>query len=157
MVEIKPDSEAAWLLIGSALWQQNKLPEAALAFADGLKVNPQNIYLLSGDAISAFEQGNLTRCQARIAAALPLVKRDNQLFAILPFYQWLSDPAQGWQPVLTGIQGIDPKVKFSWTFDATKPALDRLDEKTQQIAQHFIEFFEGKIDLPTLQGRLAEH
>jgi tetratricopeptide (TPR) repeat protein len=157
LLEIKPDSDVAWLIIGGALWEQGKLPEAASAFADGLKVNPNNLDLLSNDAELAFVQGDLTRCQARIAAALPLVKRDNQFFAILPFYQWLSNPAQGWQPVLTAIQGIGPKVKFRSSFDTIKPALGRLDQEKQQIAQRFIEFFEGKIDLPTLQARLAEH
>lgn len=157
LLEIKPDPDIAWLIIGSALWKQSKLPESALAFADGLKVNPKNLDLLSSDAELAFVQGDLTRCQARIAAALPLVKRDNEFFAILPFYQWLSNPAQGWQPVLTAIQGTNPKVKFRGSFDTTKPVLGRLDQETQQIARHFIEFFEGKVDLPTLQGRLAEH
>lgn len=157
LLEVKPDSDMAWLLLGAALWEQGKLPEAALAFTDGLKINPNNLDLLSNDAGLAFEQGDLVRCQARLAAALPLVKPDNEFFAILPFYQWLSNPTQGWQPILTAIQGIGPKVKFKWSFNTTKPALGRLDEKTQQIARHFIEFFEGKIDLPILQGRLAEH
>ena len=38
----------------------------------------------------------------------------------------------------------------------TVPALGRQDAATQQAAQHFIEFFENKIDLPTLPARLAE-
>lgn len=48
--------------------------------------------------------------------------------------------------VLTSFSGI--------LFDIL-PAIERQDEETQQIAKLFIEFFEEKIDLPTLQARLA--
>ena len=151
---IAPKDEIGWLLFGSSLWKQGKFDEAANAHAEGLKVNPKNIDLLSNDAELAFVQGDSERCQARIAAVLPLVKSDNQLFAVLPFYQWLSNPAQGWKSVLTAIEQLDPAVKFTWSFDTTKPALERLDADRRQAAQEFIAFFEGKIDLPTLKAHL---
>jgi hypothetical protein len=50
---------------------------------------------------------------------------------------------------------LDPEVKFTWDFSDTRRAIARLDVPTQQTAQHFIDFFEGHIDLPTLQARLA--
>ena len=151
---IAPKDEIGWLLFGSSLWKQEKFDEAANAHAEGLKVNPKNIDLLSNDAELALVQGDSERCQARIAAVLPLVKSDNQLFAVLPFYQWLSNPAQGWKSVLTAIEQLDPAVKFTWSFDTTKPALERLDADRRQAAQEFIAFFEGKIDLPTLKAHL---
>ena len=154
LIEIKPNIVDAWRYLGYALWKQGKLEEAANAHAEGLKANPKNIDLLSNDAELALVQGDSERCQIRIAAALPLVKSDDQLFAILPFYQWLSNRAQGWNQVLTAIEQLDPAVKFTWSFDTTKPALERLDAKTQKAAQEFIAFFEGKIDLPTLKARL---
>jgi len=48
------------------------------------------------------------------------------------------------------------KVKFTWDFATTAPAIKRQDAKTQQVVQQFSAFFTGKIDLPTLQARLAE-
>ena len=155
-VGVNPQHEIAWRNLGSSLWKLGKLDEAANAHGEGLKVNPKNIDLLSNDAELALVQGDSERCQTRIAAALPLVKSENQLFAILPFYQWLSNPAQGWNQVLTAIEQLDPAVKFTWSFDTSKPALERLDADTQKAAQEFIAFFEGKIDLPTLKARLSE-
>ena len=140
--------------IGYTFKEHGKFEEAATAFAEGLKVHPKDLYLLCSDAELAFLQGDATRCQARIATALPSVKSDNELFAILPFYQWLANPAQGWNQVLTAIEQLEPTVKFTWSFDTSKPALERLDSATQQAAQEFIAFFEGKIDLPTLKAQL---
>ena len=151
-----PQNESAWMMYGYAFWKAGKLDEAAKAFADGLKVNPKNLSLLSNDAELAFVQGDSERCQNRIAAALPLVQSGSELFALLPFYQWLSNPTQGLNQVLTAIEQLDPAVKFTWSFDTSKPALERMDAKTQQAAQEFIAFFEGKIDLPTLKARLEQ-
>ena len=97
---------------------------------------------------------NLTHAQERITAALPLMKPDDQLFAIIPFYAWLINPAQGYEKVLTALNGMQPTVKFTQDFSMMAPALDRLDAKTQEAARQFIAFFEGKIDLPTLKAHL---
>ena len=148
------DLVVACLKLGFVLWKQGKLDAAADAHADGLKVNPNNIGLLSNDTELAFVQGDLARCQIRIATALPLVKSDNSYFVILPFYAYLANSEQGWENVLKAIMELKAEVKFTWDFSATVVALDRLDAKTQQAARQFIAFFEGKIDLPTLKTRL---
>ena len=90
----------------------------------------------------------------RIDKALALVEPDNQWFAIIPFYAWLINPAQGYEKVLTALNGMQPTVKFTQDFSMMAPALDRLDAKTQEAARQFIAFFEGKIDLPTLKAHL---
>ena len=140
--------------MGYVFWKQGKLEDAANTYANGLKVDPKDVDLLSNDAELAFVQGDLERYQARISAAMPLVNSDNQLFAILPFYAYLSNPTQGWENVLTAINSLSEDVKITWDFSTTAPALERLDAKTQKTAQEFIAFFEGKIDLPTLKARL---
>ncbi|GAK54714.1 WD-40 repeat protein [Candidatus Moduliflexus flocculans] len=149
-----PQNESAWMMYGYAFWKAGKLDEAATAFADGLKVNPKNLNLLSNDTELAFVQGDLKRSQQRIDATLPLVQAGSELFVVLSFYQWLSNPEQAWNQVLTAITQA-PTAKFAgWDFSATTAALERLDADTQQAAQEFIAFFEGKIDLPTLKAQL---
>lgn len=153
-IDLKPDDAYAWSLLGYSFWKQGNLSEAANAYVNGLKINPNDVDLLSNDAELAFVQSDLERCQQRITVALSLVKADNELFVILPFYQWLLNPAQGWNQVLIAIEQLDQTVKFTWSFDTSQPALERLDAKTKEAAQEFIAFFEGKIDLPTLKARL---
>ncbi len=77
------------------------------------------------------------------------MKPDDQLFAIIPFYAWLINPAQGYESWMT-----PPPVKFTQDFSMMAPSLDRLDANTQEAARQFIAFFEGKIDLPTLKAHL---
>ena len=155
-VEVKPDHADAWNNMGSVFWEQGKLDEAAKAHANALKVSPDNLNVLSNDIELALIQGDIPRFQARFTATLPLVKSDSELFAILPFYAWLAKPAQGWEPVLTAIEQLAPGVEFTWGFATSAPILERQDAATRQAAQHFIAFFEGKIDLPTLQARLEK-
>ena len=149
-------SGLSWEGIGTALWKQGKLEEAAKAFADGLKSDPECVALLKSDAALAFTQGNLAQANERIEKALKLVQSDNQWFAIIPFYAYLLNPAQGYDPALTALNGMQPTVKFTQDFSMMTPALDRLDASTRQIAQPFIALFEGKIDLPLFCQKLLE-
>ena len=155
-MEATPGNAWAWQGTGIALWKQEKLEEAANAFADGLKLNPNSVGLLRSDAELAFVQGDLVHAQERIDNALTLVKPDDQLFAILPFYAYLLNPAQGYDPALTALNGMQPTVKFTQDFSMMTPALDRLDASTRQIAQPFIALFEGKIDRTELCRKLLE-
>ncbi len=47
---------------------------AATTFANGLNAYPDDLLLLSSDAELALLQGDITRCQTRIAIAIPLAK-----------------------------------------------------------------------------------
>ena len=60
-VEIKPDHLEAWNNMGLVFKQQGNLDKAAAAFANGLKVQPYNLYLLSNDAELALIQGDIPR------------------------------------------------------------------------------------------------
>jgi tetratricopeptide (TPR) repeat protein len=154
-VEISPDSAEAWIGLGSALWRQEKHDAAAAAFARGLEVQPKHLLLLSNDAELALVQGDKDRFRTRIAAALPQVTTKDFLFAILPFLVWLDNPTLGWDSVMTAIKKVEPGVTFdSWNFSTTERAIVRQDASTQQTAHHFIAFFTGQIDLPTLEERL---
>ena len=155
-LEIVPKNQETWYNLGYALWKQGRLNEAATAFEDGLQHVPESLGLLSNDAELAFVQDDLKRCQERIRTALPLIQSDNELYVILPFYAWLAQPELGWESVMTALKNLKPSVKFHWDFSTTKPVLDRLDDVTRQHALDFIAFFEGAIDLPTLQMRLSE-
>jgi WD40 repeat protein/Flp pilus assembly protein TadD len=155
-VEVTPDHEWAWQHLGSVLWTQGKLDEAATAFANGLSWNPNNISLLSYDAGLALIQGDIPRCQAQIAKARPQANSYVQESAILPFFAWLADSEYDWEYVMTAINELDPRVKFTWDLSNMTPAIERQDEETQQIAKLFIAFFEDNIGLETLKTRLAE-
>jgi len=111
---------------------------------------------VSHDAELAFVSGDLERCQARIAAALALLEPDNDLFAILSFYQWLANPEQGWEYALNVVSTLKPEMKFTWDFSTTTLALDRLDSITQRNTRQFINFFEGSITLPMLKVLLVK-
>jgi tetratricopeptide (TPR) repeat protein len=154
-VQVRPDPADAWNQIGVVLWEQGWNAEAAAAFAKGLAVQPLHLSLLSNDAELALAQGDFTRLQTRVAAALPRVTPKDQKFVILRFLAWLANPDQGWADVVAAIGKLDPEVKFTWDFADTRRAITRLDVSTQRTAQHFIDFFEGRIELPTLQARLA--
>jgi tetratricopeptide (TPR) repeat protein len=155
LLERVPDHKAAWRWLGSAFWRQEKHAAAADAFSRGLAMHPKNLLLLSEDAELALVQGDKDRFRARIAEALPQVTTRNYLFAILPFLVWLDNPTQGWDGVMTAIRKLEPDVTFSWNFSTTAPAIVRQDASTQQTAHHFIAFFTGQIDLPTLEERLT--
>jgi hypothetical protein len=154
-VEVKPDHGEAWSILGLILWRRGKNIEAAAAFAQGLAVHPQHLSLLSNDAELALVEGDSARLHRRIDVALLQITPKDQRFAILPFLTWLANPAQGWAHVITAINTLEGGVEFTWDFSDTRPAITRLDVSTQQAAQHFIDFFKGHIDLPTLQARLA--
>jgi hypothetical protein len=104
----------------------------------------------------ALAQGDMKRLSHRIAIAMPQVTPKDELYAILPFLSWLANPIQSWRHVLRAINELDSEVKFSWDFSDTARAITRLhlNATTQQIARHFLDFFENRIDLPTLQARL---
>jgi hypothetical protein len=57
---------------------------------------------------------------------------------------------------MTAIHELTPEVSFTWDFSDIRPAIARLDATTQNIAQHFIDFFEGHIDRATLPTRLID-
>jgi tetratricopeptide (TPR) repeat protein len=155
-VEVKSDHVEAWNSLGIALFKQEKNEAAASAFAKGLRIQPTNLHLLGNDIELALAQGDRDRLVRRIAIAMPQVTPKDQLYAILPFFSWLANPVQGWGHVLRVINELDPEVKFSWDFSDTARAITRLNlnATTQQIARHFIDFFEYRIDLPTLKARL---
>ena len=89
---------------------------------------------------------------------MQLLKSNNRLFAILPFYAWLADPEkEDPQKVVKAISELEPGVKITWDFSDIEPVIALQNEETQQIARLFIDFFEGKIDLPTLKERLVEY
>ena len=56
---------------------------------------------------------------------------------------------------MTAIKKLESDVTFSWDFSTTERAIVRQDISTQQTAHHFIAFFTGQIDLPTLEERLT--
>jgi hypothetical protein len=145
--------------LGSAFERQEKHAAAAAAYARGLEVQPKHLALLTNDAELALIQGDKDRFHARIATALPQVTAKDQTFAIfLPFLVWLDNPTQGWDSVMTAIKKLEPGVTFEgWNFSPTERAIVRLDldVSTQQTAHHFIAFFTGQIDLPTLEERLT--
>lgn len=120
-------------------------------------MQPEHLTLLTNDAELALIQGDKDRFHARIAAALPQVTAKDQTYAIfLPFLVWLDNPTQGWESVMTAIKKLEPGVTFeSWNFTTTERAIVRQDASTQQTAHHFIAFFTGQIDLPTLEERLT--
>jgi tetratricopeptide (TPR) repeat protein len=155
LLKHSPNSAEAWLGLGNAFWRQENHTAAAEALARGLAVHPRHLILLSNDAELALVQGDKDRFRSRIAEALPRVTTRNYLFAILPFLVWLDNPTQGWDGVMTAIRKLEPDVTFRWNFSTTEPAIARLDASTQQTAQHFIAFFTGQIDLPTLEERLT--
>jgi tetratricopeptide (TPR) repeat protein len=154
-VQVRSDPADAWNQIGVVLWEQGWNDEAAAAFASGLAVQPRHLSLLSNDAELALAQGDITRLQSRVSAALPRVTRKDQKFVILRFLAWLANPALGWADIMVAISKLDPEVKFTWDFSDTRRVITRLDVSTQLMARHFIDFFEGHIDRPTLQARLA--
>jgi tetratricopeptide (TPR) repeat protein len=149
------DRADAWHGVALTFWKQGNTAEAAAAYASGLAGHPHHLVLLSEDAELAFVQGDRDRLHRRVAAALPHVTPKDQLSVLLPFFTWLADPAQGWAPVLTAVHALGPGVEVCWDFSDTRPALMRLDPATQRAAQHFLDFFEGRTDVPTLQARLG--
>jgi tetratricopeptide (TPR) repeat protein len=157
-LEISPNSAEVWSNLGSAFERQENHAAAAGAYARGLAVQPEHLMLLTNDAELALIQGDKDRFRARIAEALPQVTTRNYLFAILPFLVWLDNPTQGWESVMTAIRKLESGITFEgWNFSSTERAIVRLDldASTQQTAHHFIAFFTGQIDLPTLEERLT--
>lgn len=158
-IEVNPDNKSAWGNLAAMLYKEGNVDEAAKVATEGLTVHPNQRFLLFADALFALAQNDSTRCQTRVAAALSQVTPKDNLFVILPFLDWLANPEQGWEPVMTAINELDPEVTFTGgegIYSDVAPVVERLDAETQRVAQHFIEFFQGKIDLPTLKARLAE-
>ena len=156
MIRYKDSLASSYANLGSVFWRQENHAAAADAFARGLAVQPEHLGLLSNDAELALVQGDKDRFRRRIAEALPQATTRNDLSAILPFLVWLDNPTQGWDSVMTAIRKLEPGwVTFGWNFSTTAPVIARLDASTQQTAQHFIAFFTGQIDLPTLEERLT--
>jgi tetratricopeptide (TPR) repeat protein len=158
---MKPNSLALsqwnWNTLGVNLWKQGNIDKAAHAFAKALRLQPNNVLFLHNDAKLALVQGDISRCQKRIATAMPLVKPDSDSYPLFPFYAWVADPEQGWEPIMRAIEELDSDVELFFISSTFEPVLKRLDKETREIAQQFIEFFQGKIDLKTLKARLAEH
>ena len=96
----------------------------------------------------------MPRFRARVAVALPQVTPNDKYFVFLPFFAWLANPAQGREDLMKAISELAPEVTVSWDFSDTRHAITRLDASTQQVAQHFIDFFERRIDLPTLKASM---
>jgi tetratricopeptide (TPR) repeat protein len=154
-IEVQSDHVTAWLLMGAALNKQGNAEEAASAYAQGLVVRPNDLPLLSNDVELALVQGDMARFQTRMAALSLQVTPQTQLFVILPFFVWLANPVQGWGNLMTAIDEVAPEVTFTWDFTDVLPAITRLDTSTQKVAQHFIDFFEGRIDRVTLKAQLG--
>jgi Flp pilus assembly protein TadD len=156
-VQVMPNHVEAWLVLGTVLWKQGSNEGAASAYAKGLALQPTNLSLLSSDMELALAQGDRSRLVRHAETAMPQVTPEDQFFAILPFFSWLANPIQDWGHVLRAIRELDPKVEFEWDFSDTARAITYLglDASTQQIAQHFLDFFERRIDLQTLQTRLG--
>ena len=145
------------MMLGIVLWKQEHLEEAASAFAKGLAVEPNNLGLLSNDMELALAQRDIARLIRRVAVAMPQVTPKDELYAIVPFLSWLANPTPGWGHVIIAISTLEPEVKFTWDFSDTARAMNYLDlnASTQQAARHFIDFFEGRINLSTLRERLV--
>jgi WD40 repeat protein/tetratricopeptide (TPR) repeat protein len=158
-LEVKHTDADTWKNLGVALWRLgHSQEEVASVFAKGLAVQTNHIYLLYDDAKLALIQGDINRCHARIAKALPLVKSNNQLFVTLRFVAWLATPEKGWEGIMKAIDKLDPKVTFAWNewnSSTFIPVLKKQDETTQQIARSFITFFEGQIDSSTLKVQIG--
>jgi tetratricopeptide (TPR) repeat protein len=154
-LELKPDHEHAWNSLGIALNKQGHPDEAAAAYAQGLAVQPNDLSLLSNDMELALVQGDMTRFHARMAALAPQVTPQTELFVLLPFFAWLAHPAHDWRNVMTAIQELAPEVPITWDFSDVLPVIQGLEVATQKVAQHFIDFFEGRIDRETLKARLG--
>lgn len=156
-VEINPGDDTTWTVLGSELWNNNRKDEAASAYAHAIQLRPKDVKLLHNDAKLALIQGDRGRCQKRIAEALPLITtEDSDLSVNLLFFQWLAEPEQDFQHVITAIEKLPSKTEFRGNFSTLIPVIERQPPPTQKIARSFIEFFENKIDLPTLKGRIGE-
>jgi tetratricopeptide (TPR) repeat protein len=154
-LEIKPDHELAWLNLGNTLNKQGHPDEAAAAYAQGLAVHPYDLFLLGNDMELALVQGDMARFHARMAALAPQVTPQTELSVLLPFFAWLANPAQDWRNVMTAIQELAPEVPITWEFWPVLPIIKGLEVSTQKVAQHFIDFFEGRINRETLKAQLG--
>lgn len=156
-VEINPGDDTTWTVLGSELWNNNRKDEAASAYAHAIQLRPKDIKLLHNDAKLALIQGDRERCQKRIAEALPLITtEDSDLSVNLLFFQWLAEPEQDIQRIITAIEKLPSKTAFRGNFSTLLPVIERQKPPTQRVARTFIEFFENKIDLPTLKERIGE-
>ena len=141
--EIKPQDGDVWNKLGATLLRQHKLEEAKKAFAEGLKVQANPLFLLSNDAELALMQRDKTRLKDRIERALKAVPPKHQLSVILPFLAWLAEPTQEqvWADLKQAIAQLTPEVPISWDFSNIKPVLEDLDKSSQREAEHLIAFF----------------
>ena len=72
-----------------------------------------------------------------------------------PFVSYLSNSQQGYQAVIEAIEKLDKEVKVNWVFSDIQPAIKRQNQKTQETAQLFIDYFEQRLDLKELKTKLA--
>jgi len=136
------------------LWNEGKLSEAERIFYTALSLQPENLILLTGDAELALIQGDTSRCKDRIVSALLKTTPKHQESAILPFIAWLAGIEKRWEEVLNKISLLESDVVIAWNFSTMTPAIERHDKTTQQMAQHFIDFFTRKINLLELKSKL---
>ncbi|AUI68382.1 tetratricopeptide repeat protein [Beggiatoa leptomitoformis] len=148
-IALKPDDALAWNGRGSVLWKQGKLSEAEDNIAKALVIEPSSLPFLCTDIELALVQQDFVRMQQRLTVVLPLLKPSDETFVIVPFLQWLSQPTESIQPILTAIQQVATQI--TWDFGTTQPAIDRLTPEQQHIARAFIDYFQNKIDFITLQ------
>ncbi|EIJ43603.1 tetratricopeptide repeat protein,ATPase [Beggiatoa alba B18LD] len=154
-IQFKPDDAEAWLNRGVALWKLGLFTEAAKNFDDCLKIQPNNLLALSNDIELALVQNDLERMQRRLTVALPLLKNNDQAFVVIPFLQWVANPESSLQALFFAIQEHLPIIKVDGDFSDIQPAILRLSPVHQQIAQQFIDYFQGKISVETLQANVT--
>jgi hypothetical protein len=121
-----------------------------------LKKFPNNIHFLSNYLELALVQNDEVRFRERFEAISPLLKPQEDIYAIIPFLNYLANPNSGYQSVIVAIEKLDKKVEHNWDFSDIQPAIQRQNQKTQKITHLFIDYFEKRIDLKRLKTKLAE-
>ena len=86
----------------------------------------------------------------------PLLKPDNPLYAIVPFYAWLLEPNQKPAAVLEAIAALPEEMKFGWDFSTTEPVLARLPPEAKKPPGSSSRFSKGKIGREELRQGLGE-
>jgi tetratricopeptide (TPR) repeat protein len=146
--------------LGVAFYKLKKYNEAAAIFADelekGFKFEPFDfdLEMLATDMELALVQGDVQRFQKRQTVLSQLVKKDQELFVVLPFLTWLSQSTQSWKEVWKAIEELKPGLKFSWKFSEIQPVIDKQSAVRQKVAKAFLEFFERQVGKKELQATL---
>jgi len=155
---VTPKHPLSWENLGSNILAYGKTgkdyKEPSFYYAKHLEIVPDSLLALANDFELALVEGDLKRFTKRYKALAQVIAEDDQLNAILPFYQWLSNPDTDWNRVIIAIKKLKPTIKFSWNFKTSLPIFHRLNKKNNQIAQLFVQFFEGKIKLESLEKQL---